>query len=165
MKRTEIAELFDRYGPMVYRRALALLGKHEIAEEATQEVFLRALKAGESFEGRSRVSTWLYSITTNYCLNLLRNENRRRELWQEHGPKGLQATHEAPEELMLMRTLLTEADEDQAQAAVYVYIDGMSQNEAAELLGVSRRTVGNLLDRFNAWARKRMNKTASKTDT
>ena len=165
MKRTEIAELFDRYGPMVYRRALALLGKPEIAEEATQEVFLRALKAGESFEGRSRVSTWLYSITTNYCLNLLRNENRRRELWQEHSPKGLQATHEAPEELMLMRTLLSEADEEQAQAAVYVYIDGMSQNEAAELLGVSRRTVGNLLDRFNAWARKRMNKSAVKSET
>ena len=70
-------------------------------------------------------------------MNLLRNENRRRELWQEHGPKGLQATHEAPEELMLMRTLLQEADEEQAKAAVYVYIDGMSQNEAAELLGVS----------------------------
>ena len=47
MKRSEIAELFDKYGPMVYRRALALLGKPEIAEEATQEVFLRALKSGE----------------------------------------------------------------------------------------------------------------------
>ena len=165
MKRSEIAELFDRYGPMVYRRALALLGQHELAEEAVQEVFLRALKSGESFEGRSRVSTWLYSITTNFCLNLLRNQSRRKELWKEHGPKGLQATHEAPEELVLMRTLLTEAEPDQAQAAVYVYIDGMSQNEAAELLGVSRRTVGNLLERFNTWARKRIDKPTAKTDT
>lgn len=163
MKRSEIADLFDRYGPMVYRRALALLGKHELAEEAVQEVFVRALKAGESFEGRSRVSTWLYSITTNFCLNLLRNQNRRNELWQEHGPKGLQATHEAPEELMLMRTLLTEAEDDQARAAIYVYIDGMSQNEAAELLGVSRRTVGNLLERFNSWARKRMDEPSVKS--
>ena len=63
-----------------------------------------------------------------------------------------------------MRTLLQEADEEQAKAAVYVYIDGMSQNEAADLLGVSRRTVGNLLDRFNGWARKRMQKKPIKTD-
>lgn len=158
MKRSEIADLFELYGPMVYRRAVALLGNHESAEEATQEVFIRALKAGESFEGRSRVSTWLYSITTNYCLNQLRNQSRRDELWREHGPRGLQATVEAPEQLLLLRCLLSEADEEQARAAVYVYVDGLSQSEAAQLLGVSRRTIGNLLERFNTWAKKRMEK-------
>ena len=41
-----------------------------------------------------------------------------------------------------MRSLLQEADDDQAQAAVYVYIDGMSQNEAAELLGYPEERLG-----------------------
>ena len=57
--------------------------------------------------------------------------------------------------------LLAEADEKQAQAAVYVYLDGMSHEEAAELLGVSKRTVGNLIDRFVAWAQRRGDKGAS----
>jgi DNA-directed RNA polymerase specialized sigma24 family protein len=39
---------------------------------------------------------------------------------------------------------------------VYVYVEGLSHEEAAELLGVSRRTIGNLLDRFVEWAREQV---------
>ena len=156
MNRAEIAELFERYGPVVYRRALSILRNHQEAEEATQEVFIRALKSQEGFEGRSKVSTWLYSITTNYCLNRIRNEGRRRELWQEHGPAGAQSQGSQPDEGLVLQKLLSEADEQEARAAVYVYIDGMSHQEVADILDVSRRTVGNLLDRFNTWAQKKL---------
>ncbi len=159
MNRAEIAELFERYGPIVYRRALSILRNPQEAEEATQEVFIRALKSKEGFEGRSKVSTWLYSITTNYCLNRIRNESRRRELWQEHGPATSTPEGPRPDEGLILQKLLSEADEQEAQAAVYVYIDGMSHQEVAEIIGVSRRTVGNLLDRFNTWAQKRLKDT------
>ena len=49
--------------------------------------------------------------------------------------------------------LLRDAEPQQAQAALHVHVDGMSHAEAAKVLGVSRRTVGNLLERFTAWAR------------
>jgi RNA polymerase sigma-70 factor (ECF subfamily) len=156
MKRGEIAELFERYGPIVYRRALSILRNPHEAEEATQEVFIRALKSKEGFEGRSKISTWLYSITTNYCLNQIRNESRRRELWQEHGPATEQPGAPLPDDGLVLQKLLSEADEQEARAAVYVYIDGMNQQEVAEILEVSRRTVGNLLDRFNTWAQKKL---------
>jgi len=61
---------------------------------------------------------------------------------------------------MVLRALLQRAEPQQAEAAVYVYIDGMSQLEAAKLLNVSRRSVGNLLERFNAWAQKELNDTS-----
>ena len=156
MKRGEIAELFERYGPIVYRRALSILRNPHEAEEAAQEVFIRALKSKEGFVGRSKISTWLYSITTNYCLNQIRNESRRRELWQEHGPASQQPGSPLPDDGLVLQKLLSEADEQEARAAVYVYIDGMSQQEVSEILGVSRRTVGNLLERFNAWAQKKL---------
>jgi RNA polymerase sigma-70 factor (ECF subfamily) len=71
--------------------------------------------------------------------------------------EGAERTDPAsPEDVLLMRQLLAEADERQAAAAVYVLMDGMSHEEAAEVLGVSKRTVGNLLERFQAWARERM---------
>ncbi len=157
LKVGEVGELFRRHGAMVYRRAFRLLGRREDAEEATQEVFIRVMRSGSGFEGRSGVTTWLYQITTHYCLNLLRDRARRRQLLQENAPEGEASGAAAPaaSELLHLRRLLAEADEQQARAAVYVYLDGMSHEEAAELLGVSKRTVGNLLERFLAWAQQR----------
>jgi RNA polymerase sigma-70 factor (ECF subfamily) len=157
VSRDLIAELFDRYGPMVYQRALNMLGNPADAEEATQEVFIRAFNGLESFRGGSKPSTWLYSITTRHCLNLIRDRKRRRELWEEKVlPEAETATEAAKMgDIILSRYLLAEADPRQALAAVCVYVEGMSQEEAAEVVGVSRRSVGNLLDRFTAWARKR----------
>lgn len=165
LKVGEVGELFRQHGAMVYRRAFRLLGRREDAEEATQEVFIRVMRSGSSFEGRSGITTWLYQITTHYCLNLLRDRARRRQLLQENvapaeGPAGGAGSSAAPaapatSDLLHLRRLLAEADEQQARAAVYVYLDGMSHEEAAELLGVSKRTVGNLIERFLSWAQQR----------
>ena len=65
---------------------------------------------------------------------------------------GDRADPARPEDLVLIRRLLAAADERQAAAAVYVFLDGMSHEEAAAVLGVSKRTVGNLIERFQAWA-------------
>ncbi len=158
VKKKDIARLFERYGPAVYRRARYLLANHEDAEEATQEVFVRAIQSLDKFEGRASVYTWLNRITTNYCLNRLRDGRRRKELWQRHMeplPECF-ADMAGAEQIVTIRRLLAEADEECARAAVYVIIDGMSHAEAAEILGVSRRTVGNLIDRFTRWARERL---------
>jgi RNA polymerase sigma-70 factor (ECF subfamily) len=152
-----LGALFAAYGPMVYRRALQLLGRPEDAEEATQEVFIRAMGAIDRFDPRARKSTWLYRITTNYCLNKLRDRARRRELWEESGLELAPGALPVDAERMLsMRRLLAEAEPRCAEAALAVFVDGMSHAEAAEVLQVSRRTVGNLCDRFVSWARKRL---------
>jgi RNA polymerase sigma-70 factor, ECF subfamily len=150
-----VRDLFLKHGPMVYRRALRLLGDRHDAEEATQEVFIRALRGAESFEGRSEVTTWLYRITTHYCLNQIRDTKRRRDLLEARAAEDDRAEALAAPELVLLRRLLSEADEQQAKAAVYVYLDGMTHEEAAEVLGVSKRTVGNLIQRFRDWASTR----------
>lgn len=152
----QISRLFEQHGPRVYRRALRLLGNPADAEEATQEIFIRALSASQGFRHQSQLTTWLYQIATNYCLNLIRDRSRRAELHEEHvapmGDDSSKADPARPEDLVLIRKLLAAADERQAAAAVYVFVDGMSHEEAAEVLGVSKRTVGNLLERFQAWA-------------
>ena len=48
---------FNQYGPMVHRRALSILGNDADAQEATQEVFIRALSGLESFDPRASLST------------------------------------------------------------------------------------------------------------
>lgn len=156
----QISVLFSQHGPRVYRRALRLLGNPADAEEATQEIFIRAFRSAEGFRQQSQLTTWLYQITTHYCLNLIRDRTRRTQLYEEQVAPMEDGTEKAepasPEDLLLLRRLLSEADERQAAAAVYVFLDGMSHEEAASVLGVSKRTVGNLLERFQAWAAERV---------
>jgi RNA polymerase sigma-70 factor (ECF subfamily) len=153
-----IAQLYERHGPAVYRRAVRLLGNPADAEEATQEVFIRVVRGAEGFQAQAQLTTWLYQITTNYCLNVLRDRKRRTQLHDEHvAPAAALEGDTAParsDDLAIVRRLLADAPEQQAQAAVFVYLDGMSHEEAAAVLGVSKRTVGNLLDRFRVWAQE-----------
>ena len=69
-------ELVRAHEKTVYHLALRQLGSREDAEDAAQEVFLKAYTALGSFRGDSRVSVWLYRITNNVCVDMLR---RRRE--------------------------------------------------------------------------------------
>jgi RNA polymerase sigma-70 factor (ECF subfamily) len=158
MDRTELAAVFQRYGALVFRRAFVLLGNRVDAEDAAQEVFVRAYKSAEHFRAESQASTWLYQITTSSCLNLLRDRRRRAELFQEHIATLLAPLPGAPEvgDMMVLRKLLHDADEELARAAIYVYVDGMTHEEVSEVLGVSRRTVGSSLERFNTWAREQL---------
>ena len=153
----QITTLFQRYGPLVYRRCLKILGNAALAEEAMQDIFIRVIKGIEQFDGRSQLSSWLFRITTNHCLNSIRDAQRRRELWQENVVPihANEVSKDDPVTTLLTRQLLAEANPQEAQAAVCVYMEGMTGAETAAVLGVSRRTVTNLLERFKTWALER----------
>ncbi|MCA9543134.1 MAG: RNA polymerase sigma factor [Myxococcales bacterium] len=154
LSQREVAELFREHGPMVYRRALRLLGNPADAEEAAQDVFVRVMRSSHTYDGRGALVGWLYRMTTNHCLNRIRDRKRRRELFELHvgHQKAAQSGPTSAADLVMLRWLLAHAEPKLAEAAVYCYLDGLSYREAAELLGTSKRTVGNLLERFQAWA-------------
>ncbi len=68
----------------VYHLALRQLGSREDAEDAAQEVFLKAYTALASFRGDSRLSVWLYRITNNICIDFLRRRRETVSLSQEN---------------------------------------------------------------------------------
>lgn len=147
----QIESLFLQWGPMVLRRARIILGNDADAEEAMSDVFLKVFDAYEHFEGRSQISTWLYRMTTNLCLNRLRNQTRRRELRELHLSENV-AIGGQPDRVLAREILQKVPDPDWAKAAVYVYVDGMTHPEAAATLGVSTRTIGNYLKKIKTWA-------------
>lgn len=154
---SDLEALYQRYGPAVYRRALALLGREADASDAVQDVFLKVLDSFPQFRGESSPMTWIYRVTTNLCLNRLRNEKRRGELHQQMleelpPPRRGQRLELTPD----IRALLQVLPSDVAAAGVYHYVDGMSHEEIARVLGVSRRTVGNWVARFLEMAQKRL---------
>lgn len=71
-RKHDFAELVDENSEKIYRLALKMLGNTQDAEDVLQETFIKAFKNIDGFEGRSKISTWLYRIAVNESLMLLR---------------------------------------------------------------------------------------------
>ena len=147
-------ELYTRYGGVVLRRIRRFYNQEE-ALDVLQEVFVRAIEKAPSFRGDCAPTTWLYQLTTRYCLNRLRNEGRRRELWLEQGDLfwSQPVTQPGQEGRALLRELWRSLDEELVMIGIYYFVDGMSHAEIARRVGCSRRTVGNRLDELQRQAR------------
>ncbi|RZM20812.1 MAG: RNA polymerase sigma factor [Pedobacter sp.] len=68
--------LYNRYVGKVYKRCLSLTKNVEKAEDYTQDIFMRTFARLDRFQERSSFSTWLYSISFNYCLDQIKLSNR-----------------------------------------------------------------------------------------
>src|ERR1700687_1350470 len=74
------SEIYDRDSGRIYNCALRFLRNSEAAEDATQEVFVKMLKHANQFHGDAKLSTWLFSITANWCRDYLRkSDNKAKE--------------------------------------------------------------------------------------
>src|SRR4029079_345116 len=68
-------EVFNRYHSRVVGWCYAVARNREIAMDLAQEVFLKVFRSLHAFRGDSRISTWIYVITRNHCLNSLRKRD------------------------------------------------------------------------------------------
>src|SRR6188768_3770943 len=74
------SEIYDRYSGRIYNFAFRFLKNAEAAEDATQEVFVKMMKYANQFQGDAKLSTWLFSITANWCRDYLRKaDNKPKE--------------------------------------------------------------------------------------
>lgn len=149
----DIEAAYRAHGHLVLRRARALLGDEAEAQEVLQEIFMMLLREPEVYGGRSSMTTWLYRVTTNMCLNRLRNHRTRQRLLDAHvAPAVHAARQESADTWAVVRQFLDRMPEDLARVAIFYSVDGMTHQEIAEVVGCSRRQVGNLLERARAWA-------------
>jgi RNA polymerase sigma-70 factor (ECF subfamily) len=89
----DLEEQLERYRRELIAYAYRMLGSTFEAEDAVQETFLRAWKSYDSFQGRASLRSWLYTITTNVCLDMLGGKERRAR------PMDLGPAREAGSEL------------------------------------------------------------------
>jgi len=166
-------ELVERHQARVYAHALRLLGNPQDAEEVLQDTFVQVFRNLERFEERSRFSTWIYRIATNEALMRLRKARRKREIFLEDS-LGRDAefprdeirdfTRSALEEaewselLRILEGLLDEMPEENRVAFVLRDIDGLTNAEAAEVLGISVAAVKSRLHRSRLYLRDRLSR-------
>ena len=140
--------LVEAYQRPVYNLAYRMLGNGPEAEEAAQETFLRAYTQLASYQPGRKFSSWLLSIASHYCIDLLR---RRRLTWlsieDEEAPEEMLASVEpGPEETMLqneqetlVRKMLATLPPDYRLPVVLRYWSELSYEEIAE---ATHSTVG-----------------------
>lgn len=68
------AELYDRYAPKVYNKCLGFAKSKVEAEDLTHDIFIKVYVKLNSFQGKAKFSTWLYSFTYNFCVNYVQRD-------------------------------------------------------------------------------------------
>ncbi len=146
-------KLYRAYRERIFNFCRRMLSSPALAEEATQDVFLKLYQQRHRYEPRSRFSTYVFRIATNHCLNL----RQRRDFGQAGGEfleQYADSSSPSPERALEQRRLhaqlgaaLATLPGQQAAALLLCHYEGMSYREAADSLHVSESAVKSLVHR------------------
>jgi len=142
------SEIYDRYSGRIYNFALRFLKNAEAAEDATQEVFVKMIRHASQFQGDAKLSTWLFSITANWCRDFLRKaDNKSKESDDvlvtlpapiEQSPDRNLEQRENEERIQRALKALTP---EQREAILLSRYQGLSYAEIAQISGCSEGAV------------------------
>src|SRR5882672_9760760 len=137
-------EAYARYGRALVRKAERMLRSKEDARDVVHGLFVDMLEEREM----PADLPYLYRAVTNRCLRLLRDEKNRARLLATHDDALAPARTrlaDAALSLDLLVKLVAALGESEAEVLAFRYLDDMTQDEIAEITGLSRKTVGKRL--------------------
>lgn len=137
--------LVDTYKDMVYTLCLRMVKNTMIAEELTQDAFLKAYRSIHSYRHESKFSTWLYRIAYNTCISSFRKQKVEEveltDFNQESTVnRGLINLEEGDRNEMLKKLILNLKEEDQVIIQLF-YLQELSIKEISEVTGLSDSNV------------------------
>ncbi len=158
----EFARLVDAYSGKIYRLAIKMLNQQQDAEDVLQETFLKAYRGIKSFDGRSKISTWLFRIATNEALMVIRRKHP--DIVSIDEPVETDEGEQEPLQIidwccLPEEELLSEETKEKLDAAVQKLperlrvvfllrdINDLSTHETAEILGLTDTAVKTRLSR------------------
>lgn len=161
-------EFINQHQQRVYNTALNTLQNEQDAEEITQDVFIEAFNKAHTFKGEAQVSTWLYRITLNKCIDHIRSKKRKKrfafltQLFHDSGEPVSDAgdfvhpgvVAENKEKAAYLYKAIDQLPENQKIAFLLSETEGLSYAEISEITGSSVSSVESLLFR----ARKNLRK-------
>ena len=145
-----ITQFVEVYLPHVFRMALSILDDPAEADEAAQDVLLRALNSLQSYRQEGKFTTWLYAITLNVCRGRLRKRRGRERLMQTlHSVFRIGSAEDLqPEEMAVHNEsdaeiwgAIQRLPETQRLTITLRYYHSLPIHEIAQILGVSERAI------------------------
>ncbi len=153
----------------VYNTCLSYLKNNEEAEEAVQDIFMEVFSAAANFRSDASISTWIYRIAINKCLDRLRHRKRKKRfafLTDLFNPETGQLRFDQPDfdhpgvlmENKEMASILFKAmdklPENQQTAFILKQVEGLPQKEIAAIMNIGEKAVESLLQRAKQNLRK-----------
>lgn len=163
------SELVQIYEKKAFNFTYRMLKDTHLAEDATQEAFLRVFSKIDSFRQNSSFSTWFYTILNNICLDILRKKSRQAEtvsigqtnsddeefeLQIEDSSPGPYESLQKKDAILILENALKELSEEHRAVIIMRDIDGREYEEIAKILGISLGTVKSRLSRARLSLRK-----------
>ena len=138
--------LYNRYASKIYAKCLSILRDEMLAEDATQEIFMKIFMNLSRFEEKAKFSTWIYSITYNYCIDYLRRK-QKGDIFSEDIEKAADVQDDIPDETLLemetkqLKQLLDQMPTGDKTILLMKYQDDLSIKEIADALNKSESAV------------------------
>jgi len=139
-------ELYQLYKDRVFNIAYRMANSQQDAEDITQMAFMRVFKKIDSFRGDSALSSWVYRLTVNVCINHFRKEKKKRALvvneLSEQGTnlKMLKTNEQAPKMKPFLEKAIRALPAGYRMIFVLYDIEGYKHEEIAEIMNISEGT-------------------------
>lgn len=148
LKEEEFKENYEKYFPIVYKQLYYLIGSNEIAEDLTQEVFIKYYNSKENIE---YLGAWLSKVATNTAYNYLRGEKRRikREesiLEEVNDIFSIEDEIFKNEEVKKIRKILADLPENQ-RVCIMLKFSGYSYEEIHKVTNIPKNNIGQMISR------------------
>lgn len=142
--------LYERYSGKVYAKCFSMLKDEMAAEDAMQEIFMKILLKISDFAGKAKFSTWLYSITFNFCIDRIRMKKKDKELevddinrYGEHMEDEDSIDDKEIVEVSLdrLKIVMDEIDEEDKATLLMKYQDDMSIKDMCVVFNKSESAI------------------------
>ncbi len=153
--------LYKRYSGKVFSKCISLLKNEELAQDATQDIFMKIYLNLAKFSGKSKFSTWVYSITYNYCIDFLRRKKKEKNLFSEDIENTAEPIEEVPDKELLemevarLKVILEKIPSGDKAVLMMKYQDDLSIKEISEVLDKSESAVKMKIKRAKHKAHKK----------
>lgn len=150
--------LYSRYATKIYSKCISLLKDEALAQDATQEIFTKIFLNLSKFGEKAQFSTWIYSITYNYCIDFLRRKKKQTDLFSDDIEKAPDREDEVEDKALLemeisqLKVVLENIPIGDKAILLMKYQDDMSIKDIAEALDKTESAVKMKLKRAKAKA-------------
>lgn len=131
-------QLIERYQVRIYSVCVRMVRDRELANDLTQDAFIKVIKGLDTFDERAKLSTWVYRVTVNVCLSKLRSEKLRRHASLESIASGGRREADGRSELGFAQEREPGAEsgveEDEARQRMLAALDVLSDEHRAILV-------------------------------
>jgi len=140
-------KLYVKYSNKVFSKCISLLKNEALAQDATQDIFLKIFLNLSKFGGKSKFSTWIYSITYNYCIDLIRKAKKEKNIFSEDIENAPDLAEEVPDSALLeievkkLKIILDKIPVGDKAVLLMKYQDDMSIKEISESLDKSESAI------------------------